>query len=60
MQIYEWISNQWSVIATILFLSSELIGEVPSIKSSSVYGLIRDLLKGEYQKAKPKLEELGK
>lgn len=56
--VIEYVSHSWGIIAFILFLLSELIGENKRIRSSSIYGLIRDFLKGESIKAKPKLEKL--
>jgi hypothetical protein len=50
MTIFNWIQTHWVHIATLLFIVSELLGEIPSIKSNSIYGLIRDFLKGEAKK----------
>ena len=50
MTIFNWIQSHWAHIATVLFILSELLGELPSIRSNSVYGLIRDFLRGEAKK----------
>jgi hypothetical protein len=50
MTIFNWIQSHWAHVATILFILSELLGEIPSIKSNSVFGLIRDFLRGEAKK----------
>ena len=50
MTVFNWILAHWAHIATILFIVSELLGEIPSVKSNSVYGFIRDFLKGEAKK----------
>ena len=50
MTTFNWIQAHWAYIATALFIISELLGEVPSIKSNSVFGFIRDFLKGEAKK----------
>ncbi len=48
--VISFVTTHYAILVTILFLLSELIGEIPSLKSNSVFGLIRDLLKGEYKK----------
>jgi hypothetical protein len=53
----DFISKNLAVIMTILFLLSELIGENKKIAASSVFGSIRNFLKGESQKALPQVEK---
>ena len=50
MATINWIQAHWAHIATVLFIISELLGEIPSIKSNTVYGFIRDFLKSEAKK----------
>ena len=58
MVVFNFIKNNWGVIATLLFLVSELLGEFKNLKSNSIFGLVVDFLRGEYKKARPKLDEL--
>lgn len=59
MKAFNWIKKRWAIIATILFLLSELIGEIPAIKESSVFGFVRDSLKTEFVREAPTIEKLG-
>ena len=57
MDAYSFISKHWGMIATILFLWSELLAEVPAIRANSIFSLIRDLFKGEAKKAQHEIVE---
>lgn len=49
----EWLQNNWAVIATVLWGICEVLANVPSIKSSSVFQLIYNLLKSVLGKVAP-------
>jgi hypothetical protein len=55
MAIVKWTQDNWAVIVSVLFLISELLGESDKIKSNSVFGVIRDFLRGEAKKVEPEV-----
>ena len=55
MAILKWTQTNWAVIVSVLFLISELLGESEKIRSNSVFGVVRDLLKGEAKQAESEL-----
>jgi hypothetical protein len=57
MTMFNWIQSHWGIIATILFLASELIGEASDVKANSIFGVIRNFLKGEAKKGINSLEK---
>jgi len=46
---FDFISKNWAVIATILFFISELLADIPTIKSNSIFGLFRNLISKVYK-----------
>ena len=54
MTIYEWTHANWTVIATILFLLSELLAQIPSVKANSIFQVILGFLKKEKEEADKK------
>ena len=41
----QFITSHWGEIATLLWGTSELLGEVPSIKANSIFGVLKGMLK---------------
>ena len=54
----EFFKANFHYIFMILFLISEIIGETTRIKSNSIFGVIRNFLRGEAQKSKPQVDKL--
>ncbi len=44
-EIVNFVSANWASIATVLFVLSELLAQIPSIKANSVFQLLVNLLK---------------
>ena len=57
-QVLEFAIQHAAIVTTLLFLLSELIGESESLKASSVFGFIRNFLKGESQKVFPEIDKV--
>ena len=51
MAVFDWLKSNWGMIAAILFLVSELLAQIPSIKANSVFQLIFGFLKKEKEGA---------
>lgn len=60
MSVLTWIHAHWAVIATILLLVSELLGETQSIRENSIFGVVREFLRGESEKASEDLAKVLK
>ena len=43
--VIDFVVNNWGLIATVLFLISEILAQIPSVKSNSIFQLIVGLLK---------------
>jgi hypothetical protein len=60
MSVLTWLHAHWAVIATILFLVSELLGETQSIRENSIFGVVREFLRGESEKTSEDLAKVLK
>ena len=57
MEAFKFIQNNWAVIATILFLLSELLAQIPRVKANSVFQLIFGFLKKEKEEAEKRASQ---
>lgn len=54
MAFVQFIENNWAVIATLLFVLSELLAHIPSVQANSIFQLIMSFLKKEKESADTK------
>lgn len=47
----DWLNENWGYIATVLFVLSEIIGAIPSVKASGVFTAILNTIKSLVSKA---------
>ena len=59
MNVFNWLKDNWGVIAALLFLLSELLAQIPSVKANSVFQLIFGFLKKEKEDAEKKAISSG-
>jgi|GEM_PF-2516086 len=57
MSVLTWVHAHWAIIATILFLISELLGESQRIRENSIFGLIREFLQSEAGRGSSEMKE---
>lgn len=49
-QAFQFVQDNWAVIATVLLGLSELLGNIPAVKANSIFQLLTGLLKKEAEK----------
>lgn len=47
----DWMTQNWGLIASILFILSEIIGAIPTVKASGVFTAIVNTVKSLVSKA---------